>query len=95
LHCFLQAFAAILEQFAPQIYKEEEFIIDFLQIDDSALTFADYMGLDNYFRRQAARSAGLKQTTVKLVRGAMDLIFGFLPAELKTWIDNALEMDNM
>jgi hypothetical protein len=95
LLCFLQAFAAILEQFAPQIYKEEEFIIDFLQTDDSALTFADYMGLDNYFRRQAARSAGLKQSTVKLVRGAMDLIFGFLPTELKTWIDNALEMDSM
>jgi hypothetical protein len=90
-----QVFALILEQVAPQIYREEEFITDFLQINDSALTFADYMGLDNYFRRQAARVVGLSQTTVKLVHGAMDLIFGFLPAALKTWIDDALAMDNM
>jgi exocyst complex component 1 len=53
------------------------------------------MGLDNYYRRQAARAASLSQSTLKLVRGAMDLIFGFLPAELKIWIDNALELDKM
>jgi hypothetical protein len=53
------------------------------------------MGLDNYFRRQAARTASLSQSTVKLVRGALDLIFGFLPAELKTWLDNALTKDSM
>lgn len=53
------------------------------------------MGLDNYFRRQAARAPGMSQSTVKLVRGAMDLIFGFLPAELKVWLDNALAKDSM
>jgi len=53
------------------------------------------MGLDNYFRRQAARSASLSQTTLKLIRGALDLIFGFLPAELKSWLDAALGKDNM
>ena len=53
------------------------------------------MGLDNYFRRQAARSASLNQSTVKLLRGAMDLIFGFLPSALKGWLDNALALDNM
>lgn len=53
------------------------------------------MGLDNYFRRQAARTAGLAQATIKLVRGAMDLIFGFLPTELKAWLDNALAKDSM
>ena len=53
------------------------------------------MGLDNYFRRQAARSASLSQTTLKLIRGALDLIFGFLPAELKSWLDGALTKDNM
>ncbi|KAK0456627.1 exocyst complex component Sec3-domain-containing protein [Armillaria borealis] len=82
-----------LEQIAPTIYHEEEFITDFLQINDVALTFADYMGLDNYFRRQAARSASVSQTTMKLVRGALDLIFSFLPSELKTWLDNALAKD--
>lgn len=90
-----QALALILEQIAPQIYREGDFIADFLQINDAGLTFADYAGLDNYFRRQAARSAGLSQATVKLVRGAMDLIFGFLPAELKQWIDSAIAKDTL
>jgi exocyst complex component 1 len=53
------------------------------------------MGLDNYFRRQAARSSGLSQTTAKLIRGALDLIFGFLPTELKAWLDGALAKDSM
>jgi hypothetical protein len=53
------------------------------------------MDLDNYFRRQAARSASLKQTTLKLIRGALDLIFGFLPTEMKAWLDAALTRDNM
>lgn len=84
-----------MEQIAPQIYREKDFIADFLQINDAGLTFADYAGLDNYFRRQAARSAGLSQVTLKLVRGAMDLIFGFLPAELKQWIDSAIAKDTL
>ena len=53
------------------------------------------MGLDNYFRRQAARTSGLSAQTSKLVRGAMDLIFGFLPLEMKSWIDNALVKDSV
>lgn len=91
----LKALLLVLEQMAPQIYRENDFITDFLQINDAALTFADYMDLDNYFRRQAARGAGLSQTTMKLVRGAMDLIFGFLPAELKSFLDNAIAKDPM
>lgn len=91
----LKVFSRIFEQIAPLIYREDEFIADFLQINDVALTFADYMNLDNYFRRQAARGAGLSQSTTKLVRGAMELIFGFLPEEFKTWLDNALAKDRM
>lgn len=83
-----------MDQLAPQVFREEEFIADFLQINDAALTFADYMGLDHYFRRQASEYAGLSQSTMKLVRGAMDLIFSFLPAELKTFIDAALAKDH-
>lgn len=89
------AFGRILEAISPQVYREQEFIADFLQINEAGLTFADYMGLENYFRRQAARSIGLSQQTLKLVRGAMDLIFGFLPLELKAWIDGALAKDNL
>ncbi|KAF4623518.1 hypothetical protein D9613_002135 [Agrocybe pediades] len=90
-----EVFGLFLEQVAKLVYDEDEFIADFLQISDSGFTFADYMGLDNYFRRQAARSASLTPTTLKLIRGALDFIFGFLPAELKSWLDAALAKDSM
>lgn len=77
------------------VYQEEDFIADFLQVNDAALTFADYMGLENYFRRQAARTLVLSPATTKLIRGAMDLIFGFLPAELKSWLDDAVQKDQL
>lgn len=77
------------------IYRGQDFIADFLQINDAALTFADYMGLENYFRRQAARWTGLSSSTLKLVRGAMDLIFGFVATELKNWLDAAVQKDSM
>jgi hypothetical protein len=89
-----EAFDLVLGHIAPQIYREDDFLADFLQINDAGLTFADYAGLDNYFRRQATRSAGLSQSTMKLIRSAMDLIFGFLSGELKVWLDNALAKDN-
>ncbi|KAF8913023.1 exocyst complex component Sec3-domain-containing protein [Gymnopilus junonius] len=90
-----EVFGLFLEQVAKLVYQENDFIADFLQINDAGFTFADYMGLDNYFRRQAARSASLTQNTLKLIRGALDLIFGFLPAELKSWLDAALAKDSM
>ncbi|KAJ8083824.1 hypothetical protein AAF712_000742 [Marasmius tenuissimus] len=85
----------LLDQIAPLISKEDEFLTDFLQINDVALTYADYMNLDSYFRRQAARGTGLSSATMKLVRGAMDLIFGFLATEIKLWLDMALSKDSM
>jgi exocyst complex component 1 len=85
----------VLHQIGPQIYHEEQFIADFLQINDASLTFADYLSLESYFRRQASRSAGLSSGTTKLVRGAMDLIFGFLAGEIKSWIDIALAKDSL
>jgi exocyst complex component 1 len=90
-----QVFDQALGQISRQIYREEEFIADFLQINEARLTFADYMGLDSYFRRQAARTIGFSPQTTKLVRGAMDLIFGFLPLEMKSWIDQILAKDSM
>ena len=77
------------------VYRENEFIADFLQINDAALTFADYMGLDHYFRRQASEYSGVSNTTMKLIRGAMDLIFGTLAPELKNFIDEALSRDEL
>lgn len=90
-----QAFALILENISPQIYREDDFLADFLQINDAGFTFADYANLDNYFRRHAARNIGLGSATLKLVRNAMDLIFGFLANEFKVWVDAALAKDGM
>jgi hypothetical protein len=85
----------VLESIAPLVYGEDTFIADFLQANAAGLTYADYMQLENYYRRQAARAAGLSAATARLLRSAMDLIFGFLPAELKAWIDRALAKDNL
>ncbi|KAI0830519.1 exocyst complex component Sec3-domain-containing protein [Trametes gibbosa] len=90
-----EALSMVLEQLASTIYAEEEWISHFLQIDDAAKTYADHMSLENYFRRQAGRWAGLSQATMKLIRGAMDLIFGFLPMELKAWLDSAMSRDSV
>lgn len=68
---------------------------DWLQINEAGEVFADHMNLDSYFRRQAARSVGFSPNTLKLIRGAMDLVFGFLPAELKQWVDSALSRDGL
>ena len=91
----VQALDVVLQQIGRQIFHEEQFIADFLQINDASLTFADYFDLESYFRRQASRSSGLGPSTTKLVRGAMDLIFGFLAGEIKAWIDAALAKDGM
>lgn len=88
-------FESVLNQIQNAVHREFDFITDFLQINDAGLTFADYMGLDSYFRRQASRSNGLSLPTTKLIRNALDLIFGFLPAELKTWLDTAIAKDNL
>jgi hypothetical protein len=96
--CLLgQALDRALELIAAQIYREEAFIADFLQITDNVITFADYMDLDSYIRRQASRrnAKGMQPATVKLRRSALDLIFGFLGKEVKDWIDGALQRDPM
>ncbi|KDQ19898.1 hypothetical protein BOTBODRAFT_27319 [Botryobasidium botryosum FD-172 SS1] len=90
-----EAYGRVLGEIAPQIYREQEFIAEFLQINDQTYTFADYMNMESYFRRQAARSAGLGSSTVKLVQRSMELIYGFLAPELKKWIDATLQRDNL
>jgi hypothetical protein len=53
------------------------------------------MNLDNYFKRQASRGLELSDATLKLVRGAMDLIFGFLPQEIKSWVEGVSKRDSL
>ncbi|QRW06016.1 Exocyst complex component Sec3 [Ceratobasidium sp. AG-Ba] len=90
-----EAFDRVMTQVLNQIHAEETFISDFLHTSDSSLTFADYMNLDSYFKRQAARALGLSDATIKLVRGAMDLIFGFLPLEVKSWVEGVSKRDSL
>lgn len=40
------------------------------------------------------RTSGISQATLKLVRGAMDLIFGYLTTSVKAWIDTAAAGDS-
>lgn len=80
------------------VYKEEALIAEFLQINNQdGTTFADYMGLEPYVRRQASRfaSRGDSQAVQQLMRSSMDLIFGFLAMELKAWVEGALQRDIM
>jgi hypothetical protein len=51
------------------------------------------MELETYFRRAAAAQVSASQSRFKDVRAAMDLIFGFLPAELSGAIDQILQRD--
>lgn len=92
-----EAFSKALEQIALQINREEAFIADFLQITDSAISYADYMDLDSYFKRQANKvlNKGMSPATVKLHRSALDLIFGFLAGELKDWVEGAMQRERM
>jgi exocyst complex component 1 len=86
-----------LKRISEQIFREEAFIADFLQITDNIITYADYMDLDSYFRRVASRNIakGMRPATVKLQRSALDLIFGFLGKEIKDWVDGALQREPM
>lgn len=77
--------------------REQGFISDFLAINalDASITFADYMSLETYFRRGAMSYLASQQGKLKDIRGAMDLVFGFLDAELKDWVDAIVRNDTM
>ncbi|KIR55087.1 exocyst protein [Cryptococcus gattii Ru294] len=86
---YRQAFTQIIRQ----IVVEENFINAFLRPVDTESTFADYMELDSYFRRQAARHASRARSAgmIQLLRSMMDLIFGFVEVELKNWVEATVE----
>ncbi|CAE6412634.1 unnamed protein product [Rhizoctonia solani] len=89
------AFDRALSQVVTQIHAEDAFISRFFHTTDSTLSYADYMNLDNYFKRQASRGLDLSDATLKLVRGALDLIFGFLPQEIKSWVEGVSKRDSL
>ncbi|KAL1407120.1 hypothetical protein Q8F55_006534 [Vanrija albida] len=76
-----------------QVVTEDDFINAFLHLADTESTFADYMELDSYFRRQAARHAahGMSPGLAQVTRSRMDLLFGFVEGEFKNWVDAAIQ----
>ncbi|PWZ03105.1 hypothetical protein BCV70DRAFT_197338 [Testicularia cyperi] len=86
----------ILSSVFPILLREQGFISDFLHINDNNITFADYMDLEPYFRRRAAGTfAGSAAGPLREMKGALDLIFGFLAPELQSFTDDALAKDRM
>jgi len=94
-----------LTTIVPLVSREQSFISDLLHINDNAVTFADYMDLEPYFRRRAAAvfGAGAPGTVasrraagpLREMKGALDLIFGFLPPEWQAFTDHALQKDQV
>lgn len=95
----LQAFGRALSDIVPHVLREQGFVADFLHINpiDQSITFADYMVLEAFFRRSATTYLASQQSkrVLKDIKGAMEVIFGFLEYELRDWLDAVLLKDNM
>jgi hypothetical protein len=77
-----------------QIVTEDDFINAFLHLADQESTFADYMQLDTYFRRQATRHASRNNPSLaQIARSVMDLMFGFVDGALQHWCSDTLKID--
>ncbi|SPO21773.1 related to Exocyst complex component Sec3 [Ustilago trichophora] len=85
----------ILSSIFPVLLREQSFISDLLHINDNNITFADYMDLEPYFRRRAAGMFTSSAGPLREMKGAMDLIFGFVAPELQAFTDDALSKDRM
>jgi hypothetical protein len=94
-----QVFSRAIQEIAPHLVREQGFISDFLNITsvDTSITFADYMMLETFFRRSASAHLAQQAQQGKLrdIKTAMELVFGFLEGELKSWIDDVLQKDPM
>jgi hypothetical protein len=86
-------YATGVSEVVKQIVTEDDFIAAFLHLGDTESTFADYMELDTYFRRQASRHAshGLTASLTQLARTVMELMFGFVDGEMRLWVDASVE----
>ncbi|GAA6036999.1 hypothetical protein JCM8097_005501 [Rhodosporidiobolus ruineniae] len=94
-----EAFGRALQQITPHLTREQGFIADFLHITslDASITFADYMMLETFFRRGASSFLAqlAKDGKLRDIRGAMELVFGWLEGEMKDWIEGVLARDSM
>ncbi|PWN27166.1 hypothetical protein BDZ90DRAFT_232721 [Jaminaea rosea] len=93
-----EAFHHILLSLSPLLIQESLFLSDFLHLNSNGLTFADYMDFEVYFRRRAAaifaeaggdeRKGGLRD-----MRGALELVFGFLTGQVDGFFDEVGKRD--
>lgn len=89
-----EAYAQAMTEIVGQIVTEDDFINAFLHLADQESTFADYMQLDTYFRRQATRHASRNNPSLaQIARSVMDLMFGFVDANLQHWCSDTLKID--
>jgi hypothetical protein len=91
-----EAFQRVLVTIIPLVANEQRFIADLLHINATNITYADYMGMEVYFRRRAAdvfdnSTAGAARD----MKNAMDLIFGFLSPEIQSFGDQVFSKDRL
>ena len=86
----------MLASVVPLIAREQAFIADFLHINDTNVTYADYMDLEPFFRRRAATLFSYSAAgPLREMKGALDLIFGFLAPECQALADHVLANDKL
>ncbi|EFP78831.2 hypothetical protein PGT21_032207 [Puccinia graminis f. sp. tritici] len=98
-----EALRQFLTQLIPHVQREQNFVIDFLHVHsgledgDGLITYAGYSGLEGYFKRAAVNLQQTAMLNSKLndILSVMDLIFGFLPGEMKEWVEAMVAADPM
>lgn len=92
-----EAFWRGIDQITEQVIREQRFISDFLNVSsiDETITFADYMGIEAYFRRNAMAWLSAHSAEHITVRSAMDKIFSYLSDSTVEWIDTVIHRDGL
>jgi hypothetical protein len=92
-----EALRRALKQIEPHVLSEQAFVEGFLHVTgmDTSVTFAVYMGLENYFCRGAASHMNGIVGRFKDLKSSMDLMFGFLTDELGETVKFILQRDPM
>lgn len=92
-----EGFSLLLSQLLPRITHQTAFISDLLHICplESLITFADYMTLDNYFRRGATKFTKERWESFGTLGNALDTLFAGLGESIAQWIDSVVRSDNM
>ncbi|TIB73777.1 hypothetical protein E3Q06_01492 [Wallemia mellicola] len=91
-----ESLAKVLNQVSTQMKGEEIFLQDLLAILSTPPTFAEYVDLEDVYKRKAREAlAGIDFGPLSDLKNAFELIFAFFAPSLQSWIDGALVKDNM